>query len=209
MWDEVPMDLYKRPLDAATVGGFYDYLRQWWAFSDTAIVQNEINKLNYKRLVLDRAFYFLFVMDQEEEGVPSLQLRIIDISKRVMIDGEDNVAGFIIACLLDWAKRADTDEFKRKRANLATPFTWPPIQADFIKLAFRVLLGAGVRMGLGTNWIDYDPEYNDAFYNRADMKIDEGMKRLKDLPVPVFDELLTKHRRMPDLPMIHVEIEIT
>jgi hypothetical protein len=215
MWDEVPMDLYKRPLDAATkissFEGSFDTTRQWWAFSDPAIISKEIGDSNYKRLVLDRAFYFLFVVNQEAKGVPTSLHKIPFISERVMTGGEDNVAGFIIACLLDWAKRADTEEFKQKRANLGNPFTWPSIQADFIKLAFRVLLGAGVRMYLGLSSYHHVPEYDDAFFNRADEKIEEGMKELKTLPFLGVNELLKKYPRRPLRPdqMYHAELEIT
>ena len=191
-------------MDAATTEG--------WAFSDPAIISKEIGDSNYKRLVLDRAFYFLFAVDQEAKGVPtSLHKSIPFIEDRVMIGGEDNVAGFIIDCLLDWAKRADTAYYKGQRAKWGNSFTWPAIQADFIKLAFRVLLGAGVRMYLGLSSYHHVPEYDDAFFNRADEKIEEGMKELKTLPFLGVNELLKKYPRRPLRPdqMYHAELEIT
>ena len=187
-------------MDAATTEG--------WAFSDPAIISKEIGDSNYKRLVLDRAFYFLFAVDQEAKGVPtSLHKSIPFIEDRVMIGGEDNVAGFIIDCLLDWAKRADTAYYKGQRAKWGNSFTWPAIQADFIKLAFRVLLGAGVRMYLGLSphhWVPEGRYKNDAFFNRADMKIEEGMKKLETLPFLDLNELLKKYPRRPDPPGVLV-----
>jgi hypothetical protein len=174
----------------AQIGSYEDDLRYFEKEEEYEKKKTLDNFRNYyRRLVLDRAFYMLWSHDQEELGVPTLQFSLRHIADRVDDPRDYNVADFLIRGLLDWARRAKTSEFTDIR-ELKLRQEWPSIQADFIKLGFRVLLDAGIRMHLAKrNHPDFKP-FENTFFARADTMIEEKMEELETLPVLTRFELI-------------------